>query len=405
MAFVQGQVVKSENMYVLNRLHSQLNWEKCGIFECAMLKVPLNYTDKYSKLIEVALKKYPASNPSGKSILINPGGPGVSGNEFVSTTGKYFSNLFEQKYDIIGFDPRGVGNSIPVKCAVDDNGEAAYEAYDVFGVSFLPKDPSLSQQVYFDAGAKLHAQWCADLSGEWIAHISSMNTVRDMESIRVALGETYLNYWGISYGTILGVTYANMYPEKVGSFILDAIVNPQLYYGDIFNHLSSLSRENNDVIYAVARECDSSTACPLYKESIFFLIKDGSSYDMINEFFGRLKKNPMVYAKQTASGIITVDMVEELFYFALIVPAKLKVFLEAISLAIQGYWDMLFELTPVSESKTYVDTNELGSLLSVLCADLEDSSKYSIAEWMEYTKGVDLDFFSGRIGGSQFLGW
>ncbi|KAJ2990317.1 hypothetical protein HDV02_004480, partial [Globomyces sp. JEL0801] len=223
---------------------STLKWTQCGdeknpTLECSSLLVPLDYANPSSKLIEIALNRKPAPiQPAKLSLLFNPGGPGGSGLDLVNG---FPSSHYDNEVDYIGFDPRGVGKSQPVACA-----DTAYAMQtftrdaNIFGVDFVPESATSEQIAVFAAYSELTGQSCLKHSGELLYYVSTPYVCRDMDEIRKALGMKKMNYMGFSYGTALGNTYANMFPDNVGRMILDGVVNPNHYYGDAFDFLKGL---------------------------------------------------------------------------------------------------------------------------------------------------------------------
>ena len=188
--------------------------------QCADVKVPLDYKKPGGKAITVAMAKLPAKGgkPIG-SLFINPGGPGGSGIAMLSLVELAFSKDVIDKYDIIGFDPRGVGSSTPVDCI--DNRELG---------KILDSDIDTSTEAgrkARKAEARQIAKGCKDKSGELLAHVGTEPAARDMDVMRGLVGDKKLNYLGFSYGTSLGGMYADIFPKKVGRMVLDGAANPQ----------------------------------------------------------------------------------------------------------------------------------------------------------------------------------
>ncbi len=208
----------------LEKFYGQkVNWAPCKDkpqMQCANVKVPLDYKKPGGKAITVAMAKLPAKGgkPIG-SLFVNPGGPGESGIDLVSRADKSFSKDVMDKYDIIGFDPRGVGSSTPVDCI--DNRELG---------KILDSDIDTSTEAgrkARKAQARQIAKGCKDKSGELLAHVGTESAARDMDVMRGLVGDEKLNYLGFSYGTSLGGMYADLFPKKVGRMVLDGAANPQ----------------------------------------------------------------------------------------------------------------------------------------------------------------------------------
>ncbi len=198
----------------------QLTWESCGPNQCSVLEVPLDYADPSNETIAIALEMAPASGDRIGSMVVNPGGPGAPGTDTAKDSDFYFASDLRERYDIVGFDPRGTGDSSPVDCLSDSDLDA-YVAED--------PDPDNRREVaeFVDSGEEF---WdgCEEKSGNLAAHVSTIEVARDMDVLRAALGEELLPYLGFSYGTRLGATYAELFPENVGRFVLDGAVDPSL---------------------------------------------------------------------------------------------------------------------------------------------------------------------------------
>ncbi len=207
----------------LDRFYAQqLTWSSCQGGECATLEVPIDYAQPQGSTIKLALLRVKAKSTSGRlgSLVVNPGGPGGSGVEYASYANQIVGAPVRAAYDIVGFDPRGVGESEPIDC-LDDAGLDAFLGMD-------PTPDDLTEEQAFVAGAKALADGCKAHGGALLAHVSTVDAAKDMDVLRAALGEPKLNYLGKSYGTFLGSTYAGLFPAKVGRFVLDGVVPPDL---------------------------------------------------------------------------------------------------------------------------------------------------------------------------------
>ncbi|MGQ0802797.1 MAG: alpha/beta hydrolase [Actinomycetota bacterium] len=197
-----------------------LDWRECEGGECATLTVPLDYDDPDGETIEVALIRVPATDPGEKigSLLVNPGGPGASGVDFVANNGFFFPDELRERFDIVGFDPRGTGATEPIECVRSLD--------EVLGFDYSPESPE--ERDTLEAGVEEFTEQCEAAHGELLEHISSQDTVRDMDRIREAVGDEKLTYLGFSYGTYLGAVYADFFPDKVRALALDGAVDPAL---------------------------------------------------------------------------------------------------------------------------------------------------------------------------------
>jgi pimeloyl-ACP methyl ester carboxylesterase len=189
--------------------------------ECASVEVPIDYDVPDGERAQIALLRLPATGEAEGSVLIDPGGPGGSGTNFVAlTAAQWQAGSVAERFDIVGFDPRGIGSSTPaLDCYTDEEYDAGSALR--FGVVY---DITSAEQ----AGEL--AERCADASGGVanLVNAGSTNVVRDMDIMREVLGDEKLTYLGYSYGTQLGAMYAAAYPEKVRAIVLDGAVAPDL---------------------------------------------------------------------------------------------------------------------------------------------------------------------------------
>lgn len=189
----------------------QLAWSDCDGFECAWLKVPVDYADPAGPTLEIAVLRSPAAGDSRGSLVVNPGGPGSSGIEYARATSAIVTDAVRESFDVVGFDPRGVGQSAPVDCADD----AEFDA--LIAIDGTPDEPS--EVTALERSSAL-LECTAPVQG-LVDHMSTADAARDLDVLRTALGQERLDYLGVSYGTHLGATYAALFPERVGRFVLD----------------------------------------------------------------------------------------------------------------------------------------------------------------------------------------
>jgi pimeloyl-ACP methyl ester carboxylesterase len=205
-----------------------VQWASCeGAYECATLEVPLDYADPGGRTINLAILKAPAADPEQRvgSLVVNPGGPGQLGTDFAAQSDLALGDPLLDSFDIVGFDPRGVGDSSPVDC-LGDRALDHYVAYD-------PDPDTGRERRGFARLSEALVRGCAERSGPLAAHVSTIETARDMDVLRAALGEATLSYFGASYGTEIGATYAELFPDRVGRFVLDGAVDVSLDLRDL----------------------------------------------------------------------------------------------------------------------------------------------------------------------------
>lgn len=196
-----------------------LDWKDCEVgdgtrAECATLAVPLDWDDPSGPTIELALARIPAGGERLGSVVLNPGGPGGSGLEFLAE-GPLSTDVAE-RFDQVSWDPRGVGRSTSVRCA---DGVPAFLAED-------PSPDDAAEQEAIESAAAAVSAECGAEDGELLAHIDTQQVARDLEAIRLALGGEPLNYVGFSYGTHIGQAYAELFGEHVRTMVLDGVVDP-----------------------------------------------------------------------------------------------------------------------------------------------------------------------------------
>ena len=200
----------------LQRYQQQrVSWRPCSEkLECAEVLAPLDYDQPDGTAVTLALARRPATGPRRLgSLFINPGGPGGPGRNYVG----YFDADGLESYDVVGWDPRGVAGSTPVRCF----GSADLDRFLAVDVS--PDDAAEERALVAETYA--FGQSCLARSGPLLEHISTTDTVRDLDLLRGLVGDQRLNYFGASYGTKIGALYAQLYPDKVGRLVLDGAVN------------------------------------------------------------------------------------------------------------------------------------------------------------------------------------
>jgi pimeloyl-ACP methyl ester carboxylesterase len=201
----------------------QPDWERCGTNQqCATIEVPLDYTKPTGQTIELRARKVLAKDRGGRigTLFINPGGPGASGQDFAAQAPMLFGSSLLRKFDIIGWDPRGVGESTPVKCLDTAQLDAMIAA------DGSPDTPAEVADI--EKQSKTFAAGCQQRSGELLPHVNTKDAARDIDVLRGIVGDPQLYYLGMSYGTYLGATYAELFPKNVGRLVLDGAVDPSI---------------------------------------------------------------------------------------------------------------------------------------------------------------------------------
>lgn len=232
-----------------------VTWKSCeGKFQCADIEVPLNYAKPSEGKFTLAATRLPASSSKKLgSIVLNPGGPGGSGVDFAQQAAEaYYSTAIRKQYDIVGFDPRGVQRSSPVKCFTDAQMDADRQVeYDLGTPAGLAKG--------FE-DAKKYAEACKANSGPNLAYIDTESSAKDMDILRAVMGNSKLDYMGFSYGTKLGAVYAGLFPARIGKLTLDGALDPSLGSDEI-GRGQAMGFER--ALRAWVADCQSGKDCPI----------------------------------------------------------------------------------------------------------------------------------------------
>jgi pimeloyl-ACP methyl ester carboxylesterase len=200
----------------------QVAWEPCkqeADHDCATLRVPLDYDRPTGKSIDLALLRVPAEDPEVKvgSLVVNPGGPGGQGTTYAAAAGTVFGDALLSHFDVVGFDPRGVGESAAIDC-LSDNQLDIYLAADAAPTTSA--DLAVLRRQLRGLG-----KGCVNLSGALASHVTTVEAARDMDILRSVLEQPRLDFFGASYGTKLGATYAQLFPKNVGRMVLDGAID------------------------------------------------------------------------------------------------------------------------------------------------------------------------------------
>jgi pimeloyl-ACP methyl ester carboxylesterase len=257
----------------------QLAWSPCnGADQCADLRVPLDYA-KPDPATDLTLKvlRVPAKDQQGRlgSLVVNPGGPGASGMDYAAAADAIVGPEVRRYFDVVGFDPRGVGRSEPLDCLSDRQLDA------FMGADQTPDTPAEEQALLEEA--RTLADACEAKNPTLLPHLSTADSAKDMDVLRAALGDSQLNYLGKSYGTFLGSTYAGLFPKRVGRFVLDGVVPPDLTNAELSE---GQARGFELATRTYVADCVAQGDCPL-----------GSSVDegmaWIRSFLTELDRNPI----------------------------------------------------------------------------------------------------------------
>ena len=235
----------------------ELTWSTCyENFECAELAVPIDYDHIKTGTFKISTLRYLAQDPENRigSLVINPGGPGASGVDYAYNAEYIFDPELTDRFDIVGFDPRGVARSAPITCFNDAETDANY-------ASDSKPDNEAEFQLAI-AETKKFVQKCLN-KNEHLTSFSTANAARDMDILREALGEEKLHYMGKSYGTYLGALYASLFPNNIGRMILDGAVDPTI---SNFEQTKTQAVGFDNALQAFIADCIKQSSCPLPRD-------------------------------------------------------------------------------------------------------------------------------------------
>lgn len=313
----------------------------CGqVYLCATLEVPLDHDDPGGGTVELAVGVLPARDPDRRIgyLLVNPGGPGGGLFGFLES-GAGLSSRLLARFDVVGWDPRGVGGSVPADCQP--------EARDLHLLDPVPDSPA--EQAELDAAARAVAEVCARNLGDAVGHIGTIHTVGDMDAIRRALGAEQISYLGYSYGTLLGLHYADMFGEHLRAAVLDGVVDPSLSGTELaLGQMVGFARTIDDMFAWCRTEPD----CALTGDP-------AETYDRV---LSQLDAEPM----RDAADRVTLDPARAILavifasYHSLLWP----VFFEALAAAAAGDGGLLGRL-----GESYIHIADLGAAVSIGCTD------------------------------------
>jgi pimeloyl-ACP methyl ester carboxylesterase len=334
-----------------------IEWSSCGDgMQCATATAPLDWDDPARDSIELALVRQVATSGTALgSLLVNPGGPGASGYDIVKDSVDFATteNL-QASFDIVGFDPRGVGRSSAVSCHEDAS------VLDGFLYDITPGETGSDEWLDSIAASNtVFGEQCSELSGDLLGEVDTISAARDLDMLRAALGDEKLNYLGYSYGTYLGATYADLFPDKTGRLVLDGALDPTTSSFDV----TSIQAEGfESAMLAFLEDCDGDPTCP-FSEGPAEAQKD------IRRMLDRLDASPLRAAdgRQLGSNSMTVAIILPLYD-----QSNWPFLRDLFTSVLQGDAELAFFLADTynsrSEEGVYLD-NSLESRIAINCLD------------------------------------
>jgi pimeloyl-ACP methyl ester carboxylesterase len=370
----------------------KVGWRPCPepiqTMKCATVTVPVSYADPAGRSIKIAVDEIPATGPAHRlgSLLVDPGGPGGSGVQYVAGSQDVFKTL-AARYDVIGFDPRGIGFSNPVTC-LDDKQMDAYLATNF--------DPATTGQAVRTLEAVKHyADSCQANTGPLLAQVGTANVARDMDVIRSALSDPKLDYLGISYGTYIGQEYAKLFPGRVGRMVLDSVDNPQQDTADeqqdTEEQPAAAESQFDKAVSTILTDCTRKPSCPV-----------GTAPDQtsakLNALLAKLARHP---APAGGGRALTSSLARMALLQATYSPTLWGPLDEGLAQAERGHGEALLQIADQSNGRT-ADGNystEKTGLYSVNCLEADSTRKtvgQAASELMANRK--ELDAYSPIFG-------
>ncbi len=340
----------------LARYYEQgLKWSACGENQCSRLTVPLSYDDPDGETIELAVLRAPAAKRGQRvgQLVVNPGGPGGSGVQYAASGSYVFGERLTDFFDIVGFDPRGVGKSTPLECAGTEQTDEL--------LSLDPDPDNAEEEARFDRLTREFGEGCLKNSGDLARHMTTTEVARDLDILREALGERQLDYFGASYGTAIGATYADLFPTNVRRMVLDGAIDPTLSTRQLS---LGQARGFEIALRAYVQDCVDQGDCLL-----------GDSVDAGVERVGQLLRELDAEPLPTASGR---ELTEGLAQYGIILPLYNQDYwpLLTVSLkqALEGGGDRLLNLADqyASREQGKYQDNSIEAYLAVYCLDHSD---------------------------------
>ncbi|MFJ9059896.1 alpha/beta hydrolase [Streptomyces sp. NPDC102409] len=293
----------------------QLHWSPCvqdSPYDCATAEVPLDYGNPGGRSIELAVVKRKATGPGRRvgTLFFNPGGPGGPGTVQMPQNYESFPREVRERFDIVSWDPRGIGSSTAVNCFENPEAAADWAAGKPAGFPVGEKERATFIAAYEDLVRR-----CRQRDPELLSHVSTADTARDLDQLRRSVGDPQLTYYGISYGTILGATYANLFPGKVRAMTLDSNIGPGAWTNDASDdaRLTTFLRVGSDRSAAATLDtfldlCGSTTTA----RCGFSAGAPKATRDKFDRLTERLRKEPVgtwTYARTVADTVNSLYLV------------------------------------------------------------------------------------------------
>ncbi|KAK0457513.1 TAP-like protein-domain-containing protein [Desarmillaria tabescens] len=365
---------------------TNLSWVDCySNYKCARFQVPIDYSNEAGDKAAIAVIKLPAQSQTDYkgAVLMNPGGPGGSGVADVVYAGPLFASVIGTQYDLISFDPRGVGNSTPRAEFFLTKEERSLWLADPNHWTAAPNTSS-DQIPHLWASSHVIAEVAKERDNGILNYIGTDNVARDMLAINEAVGHEKLQYWGFSYGTILGTTFATMFPDKVERMVLDGVADVDGYYsGDWRNNFLDTDKDMQSIFDACVAA--GPEACAFYAPTSEEISNN------LNSLYESLRAQPVPVVTPSFYGVVDYAALRTAVKYTLYRPyVYASVFAQGLAALAAGDGSIIYEMqAPVNDPSTVYD-NGLEAEIAISCSDAlnnTDSLPDLLAYW-DSIKGV-----------------
>ena len=397
--------------------NQDIDWQDCSDgtspFQCGTVTVPLDYNNPGGQTITIALKKLPASDGDAEhgSLFTNPGGPGVSGIQELEAKATALPEELRAGYDIVGFDPRGVGQSTPITCWTDEDiSQALTDAQNGKTPDIVPSNTasskSLSAQDKMDRGAA-DAAACAQHSEvpELLDHVGTRNVARDLDVLRATSGDATLNYLGVSYGTHIGAVYADLFPGRVGRTVLDGAMDPSQRWADGEAEVTAFKE---GVLRQYIEHCQAHDGCPLTGSTDEAIAQLAAFVDGLDQAPLTAPDSSVTVNTQEATTIIQHYAVEKPDWdtlTAMLTPAMNN---HDGALMVKAKQSVLAPMLPTTTEQAVSGANSVFVAPAVICNDYPDTAE-TVADWdaQSAAEKKSHPFFGGTSNGLEAYcrGW
>ena len=344
---------------------ARLKWSPCDEdedAECATLAVPLDWSQPAGAQIDLALARLPATGDRIGSLLSNPGGPGASGIQYLLS--QPFGDALADRFDLVSWDPRGIGASTKLSCGDEVGG-------------FLELDPdpdNSAEQVRLDQAAAAVAAECGAEDAELLPHLGTDEVARDLEAIRLALGDPRLNYIGFSYGTLIGLRYLDLFGERARAMVLDGVVDPT---EDLVDLLSGQSAAIDAAVERIFESCGERSRCPMTDPA--------ASFDSLRT---EVETTPLPADHEVGPAELGTAGIYSVYD-----PDLWQTFLRAIDQGTEGDGDAMWEL-----AEGYYDFGDFTAYAAITCQDSPHPTGAEAHAAFVASLKVSSPRFGGNIG-------